>query len=78
MIELDKKQCQTLRNGEPVYLTLPQIGEDIVLLRASKYEKMREKLEEQGENDTLIAGQMESNPEYQALLAAKAKLKQQR
>lgn len=69
MIQLTEQQRQVLRKGEALHLSLPEIGEDVVVLRASKFEKMCEMLENHGESDTLVAGQLEASAEYQAALA---------
>ncbi len=42
MIELTEPQRQALRSGEAVRLPAPEIGEDIVLVRASQYEHLVE------------------------------------
>ena len=49
MIELTEKQCQAVRNGEPVRLSLPEVGSDVVLLQADQYERIRELLNDEKE-----------------------------
>lgn len=34
MIELTEQQRQALKNGEAIYVTAPEIGEEVVLLSA--------------------------------------------
>ena len=41
MIDLTEQQRQAVRDGEAVRLAAPEIGEDVVLLRAAQYETMR-------------------------------------
>jgi hypothetical protein len=47
MIELTEEQCQAVRNGEPVRLAAADIGEDVVVLRADSFDKIREKLDDE-------------------------------
>ena len=49
MIELTEEQRQAVKNGEAVRLPSAEIGEDVVLLRATQYEKIRELLEDERE-----------------------------
>jgi hypothetical protein len=46
MIELTEKQRQAVRNGEAIRIPAPEIGEDVVLLRATEYENMQELVED--------------------------------
>jgi hypothetical protein len=41
MIELTEQQWQAVKNGEAVRVTVPEIGEDVVLLSAAQYESLR-------------------------------------
>jgi hypothetical protein len=54
VIELTDQQRQAVKNGEAVRLPLPEIGEDVVLLRANQYESMRELLEDQAEQRAVL------------------------
>lgn len=46
-IELTEEQRQAVLNGEAVRLPAPEIGGDVVLLRAEEYESIRELLEDE-------------------------------
>ena len=46
-IELTAEQLRAIRDGEPVRLPAPDVGEDLILLQASAYEKVRELFEEE-------------------------------
>jgi len=48
-IELTEEQRQAVRQGEAVRLLVPEIGEEIVLLRATDFEAIRAQLEDAGE-----------------------------
>lgn len=54
MIELTEQQRQAVKNGEVVRVAAPEIGEDVVLLRAAQYESIREFLEDQREQQTVL------------------------
>jgi len=54
MIELTEQQRQAVRNGEAIRLLAPEIGEDVVLLRAAQYESMRDLLEDQREQEAVL------------------------
>lgn len=54
MIELTEQQRQAVKNGEAVRVSAPEIGEDVVLLRAAQYENMRELLEDQREQQVIL------------------------
>lgn len=54
MIELTEQQRQAVKNGEAVRVAAPDIGEDVVLLRADQYENIREYLEDQREQQTVL------------------------
>ncbi|HEY7427599.1 MAG TPA: hypothetical protein VH682_25435 [Gemmataceae bacterium] len=54
MIELTEQQRQAVKNGEVVRVAVPEIGEDVVLLRATQYENMRELLEDQREQEAVL------------------------
>ena len=49
VIELTEQQCQAVRNGEAVRLIAPEIGGDVILLDAARYESIRELLEDERE-----------------------------
>ncbi len=46
-IELTEEQRQAVIKGEVVRLALPEIGQDVILLRADTYEDIREVLEDE-------------------------------
>jgi hypothetical protein len=46
-IELTAEQLRAVKQGEPVKLSVPEVGEDVVLLRVSAYEGVQELLEEE-------------------------------
>ena len=54
MIELTEQQRQAVKDGETIRLAAPEIGEDVVLLSAAKYESMRELLEDQREQQAVL------------------------
>lgn len=43
MIELSEQQRQAVKNGQAVRIALPEIGEDIVVLRLAAYEDLQDK-----------------------------------
>jgi hypothetical protein len=49
MLELTEKQRQAIRQGEAVLMADPELGEEVVLLRAELYETIRELLEDERE-----------------------------
>jgi hypothetical protein len=48
-IELTEEQRQAVMNGKTVLLTIPELGGDLVLLRADLYESIRDVLEDERE-----------------------------
>ena len=54
MIELTEQQQQAVKNGEAIRIASPEIGEDVVLLRATQYESMRELLEDRREQEAVL------------------------
>jgi hypothetical protein len=46
-IELTEEQRQAVRNGEAVRIAVPEVGGDVVLLRAEQYEGLLELLEDE-------------------------------
>ncbi len=54
MIELTEEQRQAVKNGEAVRVAAPEIGEDLILLTATQYQKMRELLEDKREQATVL------------------------
>lgn len=46
---LTADQVESLKRGEPLRLAAPELGEDIVVLRASDFEDLRERREDQQE-----------------------------
>jgi hypothetical protein len=59
MIELTQQQQQAVKNGEAIRVAAPEIGEDVVLLRATQYENMRELLEDQHEQRAVLRYSMQ-------------------
>jgi hypothetical protein len=48
-IEITEEQRQALRNGKTVLLTVPELGGELVLLPAKRYENFRDLLEDEQE-----------------------------
>ena len=46
MIELNEAQRQSLQQGNPVRVVVPDVGADCVVVRADVYERLRSVLEE--------------------------------
>jgi hypothetical protein len=59
MIELTEQQRQAVRNGEAIRVAAPEIGEDVVLLNATRYQSMQESLEDHREQDAVLRYSME-------------------
>jgi hypothetical protein len=55
VIELTEQQRQAVKNGEVVRVADPEIGEDVVLLRAAQYENIRESLEDHREQRAVLS-----------------------
>jgi hypothetical protein len=58
MIELTEQQRQAVKNGEPVRIAVPEIGEDLVLLTAKQYESLREIVQDQREQKAILTYSM--------------------
>jgi hypothetical protein len=54
MIELTEQQRQAVKNGEAVRVAVPEIGEDVVLLRATDYDSIRDLIEDQREQRAVL------------------------
>ena len=54
MIELTEKQREAVKNGEAIRVPAPEIGEDVVLLRATDYENLQERLADVSEQDAVL------------------------
>ena len=54
MIELNEEQRRAVKNGEAIHVPSPEIGEDLVLLTAKQYEKMRESIEDQEQQKAIL------------------------
>ena len=54
MIELTEAQRQAVKNGEAVRVPAAELGEDVVLLRAALFEKLRELLEDDREQQAVL------------------------
>ena len=54
MIELTEQQRQAVKNGEAVRVSAAELGEDVVLLRAGLYDKVRELLEDDREQQAVL------------------------
>lgn len=54
MIELTEQQRRAVKNGEAIRVSAPEIGEDVVLLRATRYESMRELLDDHREQQAVL------------------------
>jgi len=55
MIELTDAQRQAVLNGEAVRVRAPEIGENLVLLRAAQYDRLRELLEDERDQKAVLA-----------------------
>ena len=42
MIELTEQQRQSVKNGEAIRIPAPEIGEDVVLVRAAQYDSTKD------------------------------------
>lgn len=47
MLELTQEQTQSLLQGNPVRVNLPEIGKEVVLLQGETYETIRDILEDE-------------------------------
>ena len=54
MIELTEQQRQAVKDGEAIRVAAPEIGEDVVLLRATQYESLRELLQDKQEQRAVL------------------------
>ena len=54
MIELTEQQRQAVKNGEAIRVAAPEIGEDVILLRATDYESLWELLEDNREQEAVL------------------------
>jgi PHD/YefM family antitoxin component YafN of YafNO toxin-antitoxin module len=54
MIELTEKQRQAIRNGEAVRVASHEIGEDVVLLSATRFQSLQESLEDRREQQQVL------------------------
>jgi hypothetical protein len=54
MIELTEQQRQAVKNGEAIRVPAPDIGEDLVLLRAAAYDSMCESLADKREQEAVL------------------------
>ena len=54
MIELTEQQREAVKNGEAIRISAPEIGEDVVLLRAAQYESIRELQEDRREQQAVM------------------------
>ena len=54
MIELTEQQRHAVQKGEAIRVAAPEIGEDVVLLRATQYETMRELLDDKREQQVVL------------------------
>jgi hypothetical protein len=58
MIVLTEEQRQAVLQGEAVRVSAPELGEDVVLLRAASYEQIRAALEEERTQQAVLAYSM--------------------
>jgi hypothetical protein len=58
MIELTEQQRDAVKNGEAIRVAAPEIGEDLVLMRATLYQNMRESLDDQVEQEEVLSYSM--------------------
>lgn len=57
-IELTEEQRRAVLNGEAVRVLAPELGEDLVLLQAAQYDRIRELLEDDREQNAILAYSM--------------------
>jgi hypothetical protein len=58
MIVLNEEQRRAVLNGEVVRVAAPELGEDVVLLRADAYEQVREALDDDRLQKAVLAYSM--------------------
>ena len=66
MIELTEQQRQSVKNGEAIRISAPEIGEELVVLAAKQYETMCEVLDDRRDQRAVLNYSMK-----QAMKAAK-------
>lgn len=49
VMNLSAEQIQAIKEGKPVRVAAPEVGEDVLLVRASALDQMREALEDEQE-----------------------------
>jgi NADH/NAD ratio-sensing transcriptional regulator Rex len=54
MIQLTEQQRQAIKNGEAIRLPSSEIGEDVVLLRATQFDSMQEAIEDNREQAAVL------------------------
>jgi hypothetical protein len=54
MIELTEAQRLSVKAGEAIQVPAPEIGEDVVLLRASRFAHLQELLEDEQEQRAVL------------------------
>ena len=54
MIELIDEQRRAVQNGEAVRVPAPEIGEEVVLVRAAQYEHLQELLEDERKQQAVL------------------------
>jgi hypothetical protein len=54
MIALTEEECQAVRNDEAVVVPSPELGENLVVLRAKHLELIREALADQQEQKAVL------------------------
>ncbi len=55
MIQLTEEQAEAVMNDEPVVLSLPEVAEEVLILRAKHLASIREMLADQAEQDAFAA-----------------------
>lgn len=52
-MKLTEEQIDTLKKGEPVRMPAPQLGDDVILIRASAFEELDEILRDEREQQAI-------------------------
>jgi hypothetical protein len=60
MMHLTDEQRTAVENGDPVRVTAPDLGGDVVLLRADLYESIKELLREEQERRIIARSAMQN------------------
>ncbi len=59
-MKLTVEQIEAVKKGDPVRISMPEIGKDVVLLRAEDYEEIREALDDERARRALAQAGLEA------------------